>query len=144
MRGLIAAGGKQRERRHAAIEPATAKRHGSKGRQFGQGTGPQFLVIGAAHGSGRHAGQRVQCNHGKDAITQGGGARSQRGRPQFGQGQQADEIDRVIGGRVPFGQTILLDRIEPPRQPLRGEGSLRSAGSTRRGKDRIGETLPGQ
>ncbi|MNL16883.1 hypothetical protein D3C87_1379470 [compost metagenome] len=52
-------------------------------------------------------------------------------------GKKADEIHGIIGGRIPFGETVRLDAAEPALQPVCGQHRLLPAGAPGSAEDGV-------
>ena len=58
--------------------------------------------------------------------------------------EQADVVYRVIRGRIPLHETLLLNRIKPGMQTLGGDRLLLATATPRCGKQIVREHLPGE
>jgi hypothetical protein len=94
---------------------------------------------------GRDAVQRAQRGHQEQPVeaAPGGGSDADVAR-EFVQREEADAVDRVVGGRVPLDEAVRLDVGEPALQALAAERLLLAAGAARVGEALVGERLPGQ
>jgi len=63
--------------------------------------------------------------------------------PMF-DGQQANEIHRVIGGRIPLREAMRLDAVEPAPQPVRRQRRLFASGAARGGEDGVWQIVAGE
>ncbi|MND58324.1 hypothetical protein D3C80_494740 [compost metagenome] len=87
--------------------------------------------------SRRHAIQRVQRDHFKDQIELAAGTGCKLGRGPVFDGKQTDEVHRIVGRRIPLGQTVRLDAVEPAGQPLCRDFRLLFAGAAGSGEHRV-------
>ena len=93
---------------------------------------------------GRNPFQRVQGNHGEEPVAEGACPARQMRRRQLRQRQQADEVDRVVCGRVPLGEAFFFHRAEPLVETLLGQLRLLLSGPAGRGEGGVRPGQPGQ
>ena len=104
-----------------------AERQRHDGAKFGHGTREEFLLVAAPLRAGGGFARGVERGHHEDAVHDGGGAVAEVGGHVV-EREEPEEVDGVVGGRVPFAEAVVEDRGEPAVEAGRGLRGVGAAG----------------